>query len=253
MGRRLIIGDMHARYDAMRKALDKAGFDPQDDVLYSVGDFCDRGDKPVQTLEYLMDLGDSFRPVLGNHDAWLESALMTGVADPNWTDNNGGAITEKAVFSMPDDWREKLKTWLASIPVIRVLNDAVIVHGGVPGGIGDDLLQKITEIPRPIPLFRMFWEDENEDEMALMNYLELFYWDRDYLMSAIAQKYGGVVLRQPLDTDKTLWIGHTPLAKGEPYNSEAYHLWAIDTGAGSGRGPITVMDMDTKEYWQAMV
>ena len=97
----------------------------------------------------------------------------------------------------------------------------------------------------------MFWEGESEDEMALMNYLKLFCWDRDYLMSAIAQKYGGVILRQPLDTGRTLWVGHTPLAKGKPYHSEVYHLWAIDTGAGSGRGPITVMDMETKEYWQA--
>ena len=251
MKRRLIIGDIHARYGMLRNVLYKAGFDPEKDILYSVGDFCDRGDKPVETLEYLMDLGDSFRPVLGNHDAWLESALITGAADPNWTYNNGGAITGKAVFSMPEDWREKLKIWLASIPVVRVLDDAVIVHGGVPGGVGDDLLQKIAGLPRPVPLFRMFREEESEDETALINYLETFYWDRDYLMSAIAHEYGGVVLKQPLDTDKALWIGHTPLANGKPYYSETYHLRAIDTGAGSGRGPITVMNMDTKEYWQA--
>ena len=36
-----------------------------------------------------------------------------------------------------------------------------------------------------------------------------------------------------------------------------YHGWIMEngekwkeTGIGSGRGPITVVDMDTKEYWQ---
>lgn len=255
-GRRLIIGDIHARYERLRGALEKASFSPEKDILYSVGDFCDRGDKPVETLEYLMDLGGSFRPVLGNHDAWLESALITGVADPNWTDNNGGAITEKAVFSMPEDWRERLKQWLSGIPLIRVLENDIIVHGGIPAGLGEDMVTRIAKLDRPIPLFRMLWNGETRDELVLMDFMERFYWDRDYILSALRSVYGDnpmrrTRLREPFDTEKTIWIGHSQLVSGKPFHSEAYHLWAIDTGAGSGRGPITVMDMDTKKYWQA--
>ena len=255
-GRRLIIGDIHARYERLRGALEKASFSPEKDILYSVGDFCDRGDKPVQTLEYLMDLGDSFRPVLGNHDAWLESALITGVADPNWTDNNGGAVTEKAIFSMPEDWRERLKQWLSEIPLIRVREDDIIVHGGIPAGLGEDMVMRIAKIDRPVPLFRMLWNGETRDELILIDFMERFYWDRDYILSALRSVYGDnpmrrTRLREPFDTEKTIWIGHSQLVSGKPFHSEAYHLWAIDTGAGSGRGPITVMDMDTKEYWQA--
>lgn len=250
-GRRLIIGDIHARYERLRGALEKASFSPEKDILYSVGDFCDRGDKPVQTLEYLMDLGDSFRPVLGNHDAWLESALITGVADPNWTDNNGGAVTEKAVFSMPEDWRERLKQWLSGIPLIRVMEDDIIVHGGIPAGLGEDMVTRIAKLDRPVPLFRMLWNGETRDELILMDFMERFYWDRDYILSAMAHEHGNIPNQKPFDTGKTIWIGHSQLVSGKPFHSEAYHLWAIDTGAGSGRGPITVMDMDTKEYWQA--
>ena len=255
-GRRLIIGDIHARYERLRGALEKASFSPEKDILYSVGDFCDRGDKPVQTLEYLMDLGDSFRPVLGNHDAWLESAPITGVADPNWTDNNGGAVTEKAIFSMPEDWRERLKQWLSGIPLIRVMEDDIIVHGGIPAGLGEDMVTRIAKIDRPVPLFRMLWNGETRDELILIDFMERFYWDRDYILSALRSVYGDnpmrrTRLREPFDTEKTIWIGHSQLVSGKPFHSEAYHLWAIDTGAGSGRGPITVMDMDTKEYWQA--
>lgn len=254
MKRRLIIGDIHAHFDAMKNVLHKAGFNPETDILYSVGDFCDRGDKPVETLEYLMGLGDAFRPVLGNHDAWLESALA-GVTDPNWTDNNGGASTEKEVFSMPEEWRERVKKWLSGIPLIRVMEKDIIVHGGIPAGIGEDIIMRVAKIDRPVPLFSIFWEGESEDEIALMNYLELFYWDRDYIISALRSVYREnpmrrTRLREPFNTERTIWVGHSQLASGKPFLSSAYHLAAIDTGIGSGRGPITVVDMDTREYWQ---
>ena len=34
-GRRLIIGDIHARYERLRGALEKASFNPEKDILYS--------------------------------------------------------------------------------------------------------------------------------------------------------------------------------------------------------------------------
>ena len=54
--RRLIIGDIHAHYDMLRAVLEKASFDPGKDILYSVGDILDHGDKPVETLRFLMSL-----------------------------------------------------------------------------------------------------------------------------------------------------------------------------------------------------
>ena len=75
-------------------------------------------------------------------------------------------------------------------------------------------------------------------------------WNRSYLQSAMAAEHGAdpKVLDPPLDTDKTIFIGHTPLDK--PFHSGLYHLRAVDTGAGHGRS-LTVMDMDTGEFWQA--
>ena len=72
--RRFIIGDIHARFGLMKSALEKAGFNQDEDILYSVGDICDRGDEPAETIRFLMGLRD-FRPVLGNHDIWLEEYL----------------------------------------------------------------------------------------------------------------------------------------------------------------------------------
>lgn len=67
MKRNLIIGDIHSQYDKLITVLDKAGFNPDEDTLYSVGDFCDRGSDAVKTLRFLMNL-ENFKAVIGNHD-----------------------------------------------------------------------------------------------------------------------------------------------------------------------------------------
>ena len=86
--RRLITGDIHARFDALQAVLKKAAFDKDEDILYSVGDLCDRGEKPAQTLAFLSSL-PNFRPVMGNHDIWLEEYLLTGLVDSDWLYNGG--------------------------------------------------------------------------------------------------------------------------------------------------------------------
>ena len=83
--RRLIIGDIHASYDKLISVLKKAAFNPSSDMLYSVGDIVDRGDKPVETIDFLMGLAH-FYPVLGNHDGWLENYLEF----KNWRDDDDG-------------------------------------------------------------------------------------------------------------------------------------------------------------------
>ncbi|MDT3389758.1 MAG: fructose-bisphosphatase class III [bacterium] len=74
MARNLVIGDIHAMYDRLVSVLSAAGFDPQEDTLYAVGDFCDRGPEPINVLDYLMGL-PHFLPVVGNHDMWLYEFL----------------------------------------------------------------------------------------------------------------------------------------------------------------------------------
>ena len=163
-------------------------------MLYSVGDIVDRGDKPVETIDFLMGLAH-FYPVLGNHDGWLENYLHTSKPDPSWIMRNGGDVT-------------------------------VI-----------DLLE--------------FSDEEEED----YDYLEDFLWDRNYLYNAMYEegiKTAFIYIEKrmkPVHTDKTIWIGHTPLREGVPYFSEKYHLAAIDTGSYYGK--LTLVDMDTREYWQA--
>ena len=242
--RRLIVGDIHARYEALRKVLEMASFDPDEDILYSTGDLCDRGREPVETLEFLFSL-PGFRPVLGNHDIWLELFLLTGEVDVDWLYNGGVDTIRRLSSGLSKRKTEELGRWLSSFPVIRLEEDDIIVHGG-PGPCRSMAeVERLAAMRRPSP-FRIG---------------NGILWDRDYLFSAmeseryeVPSKYMKVHydLVPPLETERTIWSGHTQLiGTARPFIAPSYHLVAIDTGAGSGLGKLTLMDMDTRQMWQS--
>lgn len=248
MARRLIVGDIHAQFELLEEVLAKACFNPEEDILYSVGDLCDRGRKAVSTLRYLMSL-KNFRPVLGNHDLYLEYYLFTGSAEYAWLKKENGKGTKASVdLWFRGDERLRLKSWLASIPVIRMEKDFIIMHGGIPFSMSESKLIKIAMPRRPFPL--LYSSDDIDST------LEKFCSDRNYIKSAMREAGFATDMRiddfvPPLKTRRTIFVGHTPTPDGKPFVFEKYHIVAIDTGAGSGEGPLTVMDMDSLEYWQA--
>ena len=71
-----VISDVHSYYDEMRKALDEAGFDPNDENswLISCGDALDRGPKTQEVIDYLMGLPRCIL-IKGNHDQLIMDCL----------------------------------------------------------------------------------------------------------------------------------------------------------------------------------
>ena len=50
---------------------------------------------------------------------------------------------------------------------------------------------------------------------------------------------------------KEIYIGHTPVTRlGETVPLHYANVWNIDTGAAF-KGPLSVVDVDTKEVWQS--
>lgn len=121
----------------------------------------------------------------------------------------------------------------------------------MPGGATEaSLLESVQR--RPVPLIPAGMDRPLDDTSFDI------LWDRDYLFAATGRKDWLSSEPVPLDGGKTIWMGHTPLFKinpsqTKPFHSEEWRLWAVDIGAGSGRGPLSLMDMDTKELWQAAV
>lgn len=240
MGRNLIVGDIHSQYGLLMDVLSAASFSPGEDVLYSVGDIADRGPETVHLIQFLQSLPD-YRPVLGNHDIWLRDYLVSSICSPVWIDSNGGLRTVKDFMRSGVSGNERviMGEWLSRAPYVRIEDDYIVVHGGIPSGWTIRELENIAALP-PSTVGYAAMEDPGTSPL----------WNRSYLQSAMAFENGAdpAVLQSPLETVRRIFIGHTPLTS--PFHSERYHLTAVDTGAGHGRA-LTLMDMDTLRYWQA--
>lgn len=118
------VGDLQGCYDPLVRLLDQANFSPDKDTLFCVGDLVNRGPKSLKTLRFLMSLGDSCRPVLGNHDIHL-LAMLYGLREPRPND------TLTKILEAPD--ASIIRDWIRHQPLLIKLKNrrTVICHAGV--------------------------------------------------------------------------------------------------------------------------
>ena len=79
MPKLFVISDVHSHYDAMKTALDNAGFNPDDENhwLISCGDELDRHDQPREVIKYLKNLPRKIL-IRGNHTDLIEKCCDRG-------------------------------------------------------------------------------------------------------------------------------------------------------------------------------
>ena len=78
------VGDIQGCFDSFQELLKKINFDPKVDELWVAGDLVNRGDKSLETLNYLYSIKDSIKVILGNHDIALIAAYV-GIKKSNET------------------------------------------------------------------------------------------------------------------------------------------------------------------------
>ena len=101
--RRIFVGDIQGCREPLERLLAAVDFLPGRDRLMPVGDMVNKGPDSAGTLDLLMQL--DAEPVLGNHDLyWLQKGRAR---DP------------------------RHRRWLESMPVVRVLDDLIVVHAGL--------------------------------------------------------------------------------------------------------------------------
>jgi len=84
---------------------------------------------------------------------------------------------------------------------------------------------------------------------------KMFYWDRSLWETALAldkkMKRDDLFYPKRLTLYKEIYIGHTPVSRiGKTTPVKMATVWNVDTGAAF-KGPLTIMDVDTKEFWQS--
>ena len=86
-------------------------------------------------------------------------------------------------------------------------------------------------------------------------FTKTFYWDRTLWELAMSLDPGlnenDLHYPKRLTNYKEIYIGHTPVTRmGKTTPQNGANVWNIDTGAAF-MGPLTIMDVDTKKYWQS--
>lgn len=86
-----VVSDTHAHHTEMVDALDRAGFNPDDNkhFLIVVGDITDRGHEALKHILYLKDLVDRGKAAVlkGNHDNFIQGFLKNIDQSFNWMHN----------------------------------------------------------------------------------------------------------------------------------------------------------------------
>jgi serine/threonine protein phosphatase 1 len=221
--RTFVIGDIHGAHKALLQCLERSGFDNSIDRLITLGDIADRGVEVAECVEELLKIRDHIN-IRGNHDVWFCNYLKDGDRSLLWL-KQGGYETLESYDKNPDLYEKHKEFWLTQRDYYLDDKNRLFVHAGWDFSLG--------------------FERSKTEPTRDKNALEL-HWSRD--LWEINPKYPSKEHKKQLDQFNEIFIGHS-------YHKDLYfnkhNIWNIDTGAGKSSGKLTIMDVDSKKYWQS--
>ena len=167
-----VISDVHGFYDEMKKALDEAGFDEnnQDHLLLGLGDYFDRGREPLKVMKYLHNLPNKVL-VKGNHEQLLVDCCRRGMTYSHDI-SNGTARTIYDIAYIPghiEDFPEmcdytlnRTKHFLDSMVDYFETKNYIFVHSWIPVINEDGLPAHYTRGRRFS--FNPYWRNANRKD-----------------------------------------------------------------------------------------
>jgi len=225
--RTFAMADIHGRSDKLKQCLSLVNF-TDDDRLIQLGDVCDLGPDTKGCLDILTSINNLVM-IRGNHDSstngcfdgseygWALKWFMTGEIMWMWQ-CQGGEATMRSYDSYHGNVPESHITLLKNaVPYYIDEQNNLYVHGGF-------------NHKKPI---------EEQDPEYLM-------WDRK-LINKKCKPWG-----RPIAQYNRVFFGHTAVQAIRHDKSFALPIIknnciALDTGSSK----LTIMDVDTLEYWQA--
>ena len=226
--RTLVIGDIHGGLKALQQVLQKVA-PKEDDTFIFLGDYVDGWSDNAETIAFLIEFSKEYSCIFirGNHDELAYQFLKHGDDNSLWL-NHGGKSTQKSYAGISSEAKEAHLRFFQKLVNYHVdSNNRLYVHAG------------FTNLHGP----------QNE------YYPNLVYWDRTLweMACALDQGLSKKDARYParLKLFKEIYISHTPVTRlGETVPLHYANVWNIDTGAAF-KGPLSVVDVDTKEVWQS--
>lgn len=209
VGRDYAVGDIHGHFARLQASLDRLGFDPVKDRLFSVGDLVDRGPHSEQSLEWLGR--PWFFAVQGNHEA-LAIQLVEGTApDPLMYRASGGGW----FLDSPPATQRHFASRFAQLPIAMEIDTAAgligMVHADCPFPSWSTLREYLLSLP------------------AQRNLDEACQWSRARLKGDNRDGVRGI---------RAVIVGHTPVRVPKRLGNVVH----IDT-AGWSEGYFTFVDL----------
>ena len=206
----LVVGDIHGNLKALMKLLKKAKYDPQKDLLVSLGDLIDRGDHSLATLTYFLD-NPNILVVAGNHEDIMVRSFFDETSKSGnkalWH-GNGGTWGDDVDKSLLKTIAKKMVNQFAYTATVELQCGTKFgfTHGDVVG----------TK-----------WLGENYHNQSVKELTRLM-WGRDRAKHKYRANY---VIE---DVDFTIH-GHTPSELPHQFRNSIF----IDTGAAYKEGMLT--------------
>jgi serine/threonine protein phosphatase 1 len=228
MSRVFVIGDIHGGLRAVHQLFERAKVTHKDTLIF-LGDFVDGWSESPQVIDFLIDLSKKQECVFirGNHDELLLEWLENSKDNLQWY-QHGGEATVISYSKVDLHTKQKHIIFLKNLKDYHLdEHNRLFIHAGFTNinGIGYEYFPK------------------------------LFYWDRTLWETAISLDVSipkdSFFYPKRLTIYNEIYIGHTPVTRiGKTIPVQKACVWNIDTGAAF-KGPLTIMDVDTKEFWQS--
>lgn len=159
-----VISDLHGCYDKFIEMLTEISF-KENDELYILGDIFDRGDKPLEILDYIQ-AHNNITLLKGNHEKMFEEYFKEG--DSTLWYYNGGETTLSGIMRKGYEYEYSLYKYIRNLPLIKVVDKFILVHAGLylPKNHNELKLKELIEL--------------QEEDINL--------WTRDYIYSDVQYK-----------------------------------------------------------------
>lgn len=136
-----VMSDIHGCYNEYKEMLSVINFN-NNDILYVLGDVCDRGPDPMRIL-LDMEKQDNIIPIFGNHDVSAYICLNNYLSNQNdfpdrnalWWLADGGKTTLESFKNLSKKEQDKVMEYFEEFLSFKELNvngeSYVLVHGGL--------------------------------------------------------------------------------------------------------------------------
>lgn len=236
-GRVLCCGDIHGAHKALIQALERSNFDYDKDTLIQLGDICDGWSEVYECVEELLKIKNLIS-IKGNHDDWFREYLEKGLHPTRWLQGGDGTLTSYAKNADREiNIHQSMGAYISNLTT-----------ADIPQSHTDFFIKE--QIPFYIDKNRCFVHGGFDRQFKIedQHYLTLC-WDRELWNKALLVGQYGIL--KTTNGFSEIFIGHTSTTNWNSTNPmSSGGVTNLDTGAG-WEGVLTIMDVDTKEYWQS--